>query len=192
MEMQNKTASIRFLRARPGKSGERGATILEFAIALVLTFVLIFGMIDFARALYSYHFLSNAAREGARYASVRGASCDPAAVTPCFAQPSDIQAFVQQIAPQGIDKASVTINQNGSFLYPNPNNLPICGYDAKLSRVYGSGTSKLPVQLHFPRELLQLQSRFVSGGHDQHEQHVSNDHLAVSKFPRSLRRGRSL
>jgi Flp pilus assembly protein TadG len=127
MENQNKTASIRFLPARPRKSGERGATILEFAITLVFTFVLIFGMIDFARALYSYHYLSNAAREGARFASVRGAACDPAAVAPCSAGPGDIQNFVQQIAPQGIDSASVTINQNGSFLYPNPNNLPICG-----------------------------------------------------------------
>ena len=127
MEIQEKTTSTRFLPARARKSGERGATILEFAIAFVLTFVLIFGMIDFARALYSYHFLSNAAREGARYASVRGASCDPAAVTPCSAGGDDIQAFVRQIAPAGIDKTVVTINQNSNFLYPNPNNLPICG-----------------------------------------------------------------
>jgi Flp pilus assembly protein TadG len=62
MDIENKTASSRPLTSRPRKSGERGATILEFAIAFVLTFVLIFAMIDFARALYSFHYLSNAAR----------------------------------------------------------------------------------------------------------------------------------
>jgi Flp pilus assembly protein TadG len=128
MDSENKIASIRLLPARRlRKSGERGATILEFAIAFVLTFVLIFGMIDFARALYSFHYLSNAAREGARFASVRGAACDPAAVTPCSAQGDDIQAFVRQIAPQGIDSTVVSVNQNTGFLWPNPNNLPICG-----------------------------------------------------------------
>jgi Flp pilus assembly protein TadG len=129
MDSENKIASIRMLPARrPRKSGERGGTILEFAIAFVLTFVLIFGMIDFARAMYSFHYLSNAAREGARFASVRGASCDPSVVTPCSAQGDDIQAFVRQITPQGIDKTVVSVNQNTGFLWPtNANSPPICG-----------------------------------------------------------------
>ncbi len=128
MEIESKIVLNRILPARrPRKSGERGATILEFAIAFVLTFVLIFAMIDFARALYSFHYLSNAAREGARFASVRGASCDAAAVSPCSAQGSDIQTYVQEIAPQGIVSTSVTVNQNTSFLWPNPNNIPVCG-----------------------------------------------------------------
>jgi Flp pilus assembly protein TadG len=122
---ENKIESIHLMPARrPRKSGEHGATLLEFAIAMVLTFVLIFGMIDFARALYSFHFVSYAAREGARFASIRGATSCGTSVTPCSVSQGDIQAYVQQIAPAGITAAAVTVNGNP---WANPNNLPICG-----------------------------------------------------------------
>jgi Flp pilus assembly protein TadG len=123
MGVESKIASIRLMPLRrPRKSGERGGTLVEFAIAMVITLVLMFAMIDFARALYSFHFISEAAREGTRFASVRGADCS-ASAGPCPAQPADIVTFVQQLVPQGIDSTQVTITPN----WPNPNNLPMCG-----------------------------------------------------------------
>jgi hypothetical protein len=123
MSFENKTASISPLPAgRPRKPGERGATLLEFAFVLVITLVLLFGMIDFARALYSFHFVSEAAQEGTRFASVRGANCSTDAA-PCPAQLDDIQTFVMQLVPQGIDSSQVTVNPT----WTNPNNLPMCG-----------------------------------------------------------------
>jgi hypothetical protein len=108
---------------RARRSGQRGGTLIEFAFTFVITLILMFAMIDFARALYSYHFVNNAAREAARWASVRGQLCSSPA-TPCPAQQSDITAYVMTIVPQGIDPTGISVNYPGSTA---PNNLPICG-----------------------------------------------------------------
>lgn len=56
----------RFLRAL--RTGERsGQAIVEFAIVSVAFFSLVFGTIDFGRAVFMYSELTNAVREGARY-----------------------------------------------------------------------------------------------------------------------------
>jgi len=52
----------------------RGATLVEFALASTLFFTITFGTIEFGRMIVDYNIVSNAAREGVRYASVRGAS----------------------------------------------------------------------------------------------------------------------
>lgn len=58
------------------RSGTRGSTIVEFAVVFTLLFAMMLGIIDFARAVYAYHGVANAAREATRYASIRGhASC---------------------------------------------------------------------------------------------------------------------
>lgn len=41
---------------------------------MIIFFMLFFGVIEVGWATYSYHFVANAAHEGARYAMVRGAS----------------------------------------------------------------------------------------------------------------------
>jgi len=108
MDVHNRIASSRVMATRRhGKSGERGGTILEFAFALVMTFVLIFAIVDFARALYSYHFISEAAREATRFASVRGTASCGTSVTPCNVREAEIEDYVETITPQGIDPAGV-------------------------------------------------------------------------------------
>jgi Flp pilus assembly protein TadG len=57
------------------KTSERGTALLESAFTIVTLFLMIFGIIDFGRAVFVYHFVANAARDGVRYASVRGHSC---------------------------------------------------------------------------------------------------------------------
>jgi hypothetical protein len=122
MGIENKNASVRPMTShRRGKSAQRGSAILEFAYTMVIAFVLIFAMIDFARALYSYHFISEAAREGTRFASVRGALCSNSA-NPCPAQSDDIVAFVKQLVPDGIDPTQVNVIP----LWP-ANGEPVCG-----------------------------------------------------------------
>ena len=55
---------------------ERGAMIIEFAVAASVYLSLYFGILELCMALYSYNFVSEAAREGTRYAAVRGSqSC---------------------------------------------------------------------------------------------------------------------
>jgi Flp pilus assembly protein TadG len=50
---------------------ERGQALAEFAVVAPVVLLLIFGIIDFARALYTYEMVGQAARAGTRYAIVR-------------------------------------------------------------------------------------------------------------------------
>lgn len=54
------------------KIDEEGATLVEIALSASVLFVMLFGIIEVCMALYSYNFVSEAAREATRYAVVRG------------------------------------------------------------------------------------------------------------------------
>jgi len=55
---------------RPGRPcNERGANLVELALLLPFLFMLLMGVADLGRAFYTYVSLTNAAREGARFAS---------------------------------------------------------------------------------------------------------------------------
>jgi hypothetical protein len=84
---------------------ERGSVLLEFGLVIVLLATFLFGIIDFGRALYTYHFVANAAREATRYASVHGsASCAPSG-PPCTLP--DVETYVKGITPAGISQDTV-------------------------------------------------------------------------------------
>ena len=53
---------------RKNRTGERGTTMAEFVIISVVFFMIIFGIIEFGRLLYTHNALTDAARRGARYA----------------------------------------------------------------------------------------------------------------------------
>jgi Flp pilus assembly protein TadG len=65
-------AATRFRRLK----GEEGSSLVEYALIFILFITMLLGIMDFCRMLYAYHFVSNAAREATRYASVRGSTCD--------------------------------------------------------------------------------------------------------------------
>ena len=70
---------------------ERGGELIEFAIAALLFFSLLFGIMEFGRAIWIYGTTAHAAREGARYAIVRGAESGRAASA------SDVATYVQGV-----------------------------------------------------------------------------------------------
>ena len=91
-------------RARPGgaSSGARGTALIDFAFALFIFFGLTIGMIDLGLGVWQYNTLSNASREGVRYAIVRGSeSTAPASA-------ADIAAIVRHQAA-GLDSVHVTV-----------------------------------------------------------------------------------
>ena len=51
-------------------SDERGATLVEYAIAATVFLTSMFGVIEFGRALWVHNALADAARRGARYAAL--------------------------------------------------------------------------------------------------------------------------
>lgn len=56
----------------PRRKRSAGQALPEFALVAPLFFLLLFGIIEVGRFIFYYEILSNAAREGARYAIVNG------------------------------------------------------------------------------------------------------------------------
>jgi Flp pilus assembly protein TadG len=54
----------------PGADGERGQALMEFALVIPIFLLLLVGLFDLGRGVFSYNTLTNAAREGARLAIV--------------------------------------------------------------------------------------------------------------------------
>ncbi len=61
---------MRKLFSRRGSRRGLGQATVEFALVAILFFLLMLGIVDFGRAIWEYNTLSNATREGARFASV--------------------------------------------------------------------------------------------------------------------------
>jgi Flp pilus assembly protein TadG len=111
------------------RHSERGTTLLEFALVAIVLFMLIFGIIDFSRALFAYHFVANAAREGTRYASVRGADCDPAFMNDCGA--ALIQHYLRTEATGiGMDPSQLSVP---APLYAGSNTCPAVGINSLMN-----------------------------------------------------------
>lgn len=56
------------------KKGQRGASLLEFAIAATVFLTVLFAIVEFGRALWVHNALTDAARRGARYAVLHKAT----------------------------------------------------------------------------------------------------------------------
>ncbi|HEX3661518.1 MAG TPA: TadE/TadG family type IV pilus assembly protein [Acidobacteriaceae bacterium] len=107
---------------------ECGSNLVEFSLVATLLFLLLIGIIDCSLAFYAHHFVSSAAEEATRYAAVRGADWSSPCSTSappnftlsydCTASASDIQNYVQSLAPPGIVASSITVNTTSSYVWP--------------------------------------------------------------------------
>jgi Flp pilus assembly protein TadG len=52
------------------KKSEKGQALMEFAMVSLLLFTLIFGIVEFGRALWTWNTITHATRAGARYGAV--------------------------------------------------------------------------------------------------------------------------
>jgi Flp pilus assembly protein TadG len=102
------------------RHAERGDTLPETAIVLAVLLALLFGIMDFGRALYTYAFIADIAREGTRWASVRGSvSCTNFPdLDHCDASGSDIQTYVRSLSEGATNPSSITINTYSNSLWP--------------------------------------------------------------------------
>jgi len=103
--MANDTAN------RGRERAQHGQSLTELPIVLVLFLVLTFGIVDAGRLIYAYNAVSLSAREGVRWAAVRGGTSGRTA------SKADIQDFVQS------KTVGVPVTVDVSWL-PDSNNQP--------------------------------------------------------------------
>jgi len=83
-----------------------GQTLVETAISISILITLTFGIILTGLALYSYNFVAESAREGSRYAMVRGSSC----TSPCTeATSASVQSYVQNLGYPGLTSSELIV-----------------------------------------------------------------------------------
>ncbi|HEX3457354.1 MAG TPA: TadE/TadG family type IV pilus assembly protein [Candidatus Baltobacteraceae bacterium] len=90
------------------RHGERGASLPEAAIVMTLLLTFMFGVVDFGRAFYTYGLVGHLARQGARWAIVRGSQCS--GLDHCPAQPgaADIQPYIRSLSEGATDPTQIT------------------------------------------------------------------------------------
>lgn len=112
--------------------GDEGASLVEMAIACSVLFAMMFGVIQMSLALYTYHFVSDAAREASRWAMVRGGNCisnvsqgycSPTSNDAYGADNADIQAYVKSL---GYPFAS-NLTASTKWLSGTPSSQSVCG-----------------------------------------------------------------
>jgi Flp pilus assembly protein TadG len=114
---------------------EDGNNLIEYALTFMFFMSMVLGIVDFSRALYSYHFLSDAAREATRWAAVRGATCTNDGSCTAAASSADVIAYVTNITPPGLNLADLTTTPSwpGTGNCPGVNNNPGCPVNVTVS-----------------------------------------------------------
>jgi Flp pilus assembly protein TadG len=117
------------------RKNERGTSMAEFAVVATFFFMLIFGVIEFGRLLYTHNALADAARRGARYAVIhqpehaqdgvaRTAKCVRNVVmygeTHISAYPTCDPPAGQPVLINGIASATIQVRFDGADLDGNP------------------------------------------------------------------------
>jgi Flp pilus assembly protein TadG len=88
--------------------GEHGSAAVEFAVSSTVFFVALVGTMKMCLAIYTYHYVAEAAREGARYAMVRGSACTTFG-SACPASSTDVQTYVRGLGYPGITSSLMTV-----------------------------------------------------------------------------------
>jgi len=115
------------MRRSKNRRGERGAELVEASVGLVVFLVLLLGIMDFGRAVYEYHFVSSAARQAARWASVRGSTCTGLSGG-CPATSSNVQTYIRNTLAVGGSTGYDAGNITATTTWPkNPTNCPASG-----------------------------------------------------------------
>ena len=105
---------------------EEGSVLVEFAISSTILFMLLFGIMDFSFGFYSFNFTAEAAKEAARYASVRGSCFDTTGkvttnnLPDCGVTSDQVQTWVQSMGYPGINPSTTTVTTT----WPNGSHLP--------------------------------------------------------------------
>lgn len=109
----SRTADRRELKEprRQDVRSEEGTALIEIALTIAVTLSVLLGLLEMTMAFYAYHFVSDAAREGSRYAIVHGSdSCtNTPNLTNCNATADQIKTWVKGLGYPGIDSSKMSV-----------------------------------------------------------------------------------
>jgi Flp pilus assembly protein TadG len=87
-------ALLRDRRCAALAGAEDGSQLVEFALSISALFLLIFCFMEISLLVYSFNLISYLARQGTRYAMVRGASCLTTTSVSCEVTASQVNSYV--------------------------------------------------------------------------------------------------
>jgi Flp pilus assembly protein TadG len=132
---------------RRGICAEEGATLVEFAISCSVLLMMLLGIIQVSLLVYTYDFVSEAARDGARYAIVRGSKC--IGFPDCNATSTQIQAHIQTLNFPAINTSNLTATAVWCQAAAAPPNMVWSTCTATTPKIQGNAV-KVTVQYPFP------------------------------------------
>lgn len=100
----NESSNHRCAKARLWRRvarAEYGAAAVEMAVSISVLLMVVVGLMKVCLAVYSYHYISEASREGARYAIVHG--------TTNAVSDDDLKTYVKGLAYPAISAAAMTV-----------------------------------------------------------------------------------
>jgi Flp pilus assembly protein TadG len=95
------------MKANQRRKRDSGVALLEFSLAMFTVLLLLFGIIDIGRALFTYDWVSDAARQATRFAMVRGSDCSGLSGG-CPASADNVNDYVTGLAT-GLDPSQITV-----------------------------------------------------------------------------------
>ena len=99
---------------------ESGETMISFAMVFPILFGLMFGVMQLCLAYYNYERISELAREGTRYAMLRGSTCKLSTGTTCTVATSDITTYVNAVGLPNLGDGTVSVTPS----YPDGDEVP--------------------------------------------------------------------
>lgn len=127
---------------------ERGAALFEFAIVATVFLTMIFGVLEFGRFFWTHNALRDAARRGARYATVRkndSAGIQAVKYMVVYGDPNANPATATPVAP-GLTASNVAVeyqNYNGVLLSSRAT-VSIINYQFQFAVPLVGGTKTMP------------------------------------------------
>jgi Flp pilus assembly protein TadG len=154
MSIDKQAKNLKWLRIL---NNETGSELVEFALSICIVLACMFGILYVSLALYTDHFVANAAKEGARYAMVRGSSWGGAACTTtstfsCTATSANVNSYVKSTLTPGLADSDLSVSTSWPGTTPsgatcdttNGDNSPYCVVEVKVSYSFASSLPFIP------------------------------------------------
>ncbi|HSS19568.1 MAG TPA: TadE/TadG family type IV pilus assembly protein [Pyrinomonadaceae bacterium] len=127
---------------------QRGAALFEFAIVATVFLTMVFGVIEFGRLFWTHNALRDAARRGARYATIRkndSAGIQAVKYMVVYGDPNANPATAIPVAP-GLTTSNVNVeyqNYNGVLLSSRAT-VSISSYQFQFALPFVGATTTMP------------------------------------------------